>query len=149
MTSEIFSGLDLESRPRLELAALIDMSFLMLIFFMVAATLQPQEADLPIHLPRGISAENAGAIHMERMVVRVDDHGTIRLNRELLSGRPGQSEVDVLKERLTRYAAVAAMSGSKPHVVIHCSGSAAEQQFIDVLGASHAAGIQTISVVDD
>ena len=148
MSGNVFQGLDLDQRPRLELAALIDMSFLLLIFFMVAATLQKQEADL--HLPAGArTGTSASPVELERMIIDVDDHGTVRLNNEPLSPRPGLTEMQQLRDRLSRYAAVARVSGSNPRVEIQCADAAAEQRFIDVLSASHGAGIERIRLVDD
>lgn len=150
MSGNVFQGLDLDQRPRLELAALIDMSFLLLIFFMVAATLQKQEADLPVHLPAGArTGTSASPVELERMIIDVDDHGTVRLNNEPLSPRPGLTEMQQLRDRLSRYAAVARVSGSNPRVEIQCADAAAEQRFIDVLSASHGAGIERIRLVDD
>ena len=42
MSANYFAGIEAGSAPLLDLASLIDMSFLMLIFFMVSATLQRQ-----------------------------------------------------------------------------------------------------------
>ena len=150
MSANLFQGLDLDQRPRLELAALIDMSFLMLIFFMVAATLQKQEADLSVHLPAGAQAgTSASPVELERMIIDVDDRGTIRLNQEPISPRPGLTEIRQLQDRLSRYAAVARVSGSNPRVEIQCADAAAEQRFIDVLSAAHGAGVEHIRLMDD
>jgi biopolymer transport protein ExbD len=146
MSTDYFAGLDQASPPRLQLASLIDMSFLMLIFFLVSATLQKQEADLDLLLP-GVSLDApASTLQVEQMRVTIDDHGEIRVNGSMLSTRTATDILPVLTDRLTRYAAVVNLSGAAPQVVIRCSGAAAEQRFIDVLNACRRAGIEQIQL---
>lgn len=148
MGTDYFAGLDSASPPRLQLAALIDMSFLMLIFFMVSATLQKQEADLDLLLP-GVSLDAPAAVpQVEQMHVGIDDMGEIRVNGTLLATRTPADALPALRDRLNRYAAVIDMSGAEPRVVIRCSGAAAEQRFIDVLNACRGSGIEHIQLVE-
>ena len=147
MKSRVLAGIEEERGPRLEIASLIDMSFLMLVFFMVAATLQKQEADLNVLLPGGAAAE-MGTVRIERMLITVDDQGTIALNGRALRPPPGTDLIDELAERLRRYGAVAKRSATEPQVLIDCADAASEQRFIDVLGACRRAGIDRISILD-
>ena len=49
------------SRPILPLAAMVDILFLLLIFFMTASTLRDQEMRLPIDVPPSATAQTPGA----------------------------------------------------------------------------------------
>lgn len=148
MSVDYYAGLDSDSPPRLQLAALIDMSFLMLIFFMVSATLQKQEADLDLLLP-GVSLEAAATMsRVEPMHVAIDDHGIIRVNGSRLVTPNAAHVLPALTDRLRRYATVVNLSGADPQVSIRCSGAAAEQRFIDVLNACRRAGIESIQLTE-
>lgn len=147
MSADYFAGIDTGGSPRLDLASLIDMSFLLLIFFMVSATLQKQEADLGLKLP-GVGARSARAIQAERMVVTIDDREVIHVNRDLLVGETPRETMDLLVDRLKRYVALAAYAGRPPQVILDCSGRAREQRFIDVLGACRRSGVRNISLLE-
>lgn len=145
MSSHLFAGIDQERGPLLSVAALVDIGFLLLTFFIVSTTLQRQEANLNVRLPELSSA--AATTQLEAMRIRVTAQGALELNQQPLSLRPGQRDVDLLVERLERYAAVAAMSGSTPRVIIDCDDAAAEQRFIDVLNACSRANLPQVSVL--
>ncbi len=149
MSARYFAGIEPDRPPRLDLASLIDMSFLMLIFFMVAATLQKQEADLPVRLSKdGSATATMAPVRMERMRVTIDDRGTVSVNGQAIATPGHRRDMTVLADRLARYASVASLSGSEPQVQIDCDGAAAEQRFIDVLNACRRAGVQQISLVE-
>lgn len=148
MSRSCFEGIDEASAPRLDLAPLIDMSFLMLIFFLVAAALQRQEADLAVVLPGADSATASLPTPVEQLQVDIDRHGIFRVNRQVLSVRPGEDAASALTDRLRRYAAVAAISGAEPRVTITCAAAAVEQRFIDALNACRSAGITRIGLTE-
>lgn len=148
MKSNYFAGIDQEQGPRLEIASLIDMSFLMLVFFMVAATLQKEEADLPVGMPGGAGGPDT-AVHVERMLIAIDDGGSVTLNGQPLLTRPGTHIVTELSARLSRYEWVSRVANADPSVVVQCADGAAEQRFIDVLSACRRAGIEHISLLDN
>jgi len=147
MSANYFAGIEAGSAPRLDLASLIDMSFLMLIFFMVSATLQRQEADLGLRLP-GVSGSTAHSVRAERMVVTVDDREEIYANRDRLMGQTPDERLDLLVDRLRRFVALSAHAGQPPQVIIDCSGKAREQLFVDVLGACRKSGVRNISLLE-
>jgi len=65
-----------EESPRIELTPIIDMVFLLLIFFLVATTFQQTERELSIALP---DSEAAGPITMQlrEIVINVTNEGAI------------------------------------------------------------------------
>ena len=147
MNNGIFDGIDQEKGPRLLMPALIDVSFLLLIFFMVSATLQRQEADLRLQLPDVTSVEDGDVPSMEHMRIEITGRGDIKLNREPIVGRGGASDTDVLTERLDRYVGMASATRSQPGVVLQCADAASEQRFIDVLNACNKAGVESVQLV--
>lgn len=136
---------DSESEPKLDITPLIDMSFLLLIYFMIAATLLKQEADLGIILP-GVVAEGSEPVHVDQMVISVEASGAILVNEEVVDSSLNSRQVPVLKERLRRYRGVAELTGTQPLVIIQCADAVAEQRFVDVLNACAAAGIRHVSI---
>lgn len=136
---------DQETQPRLNIAALIDMSFLLLIYFMVSTTLLKQEADLGIILP-GIASEGSEPVEVDQMAIAVDPAGTILVNGEVVDTEVNRHGVPELRERLKRYRAVAELAGSEPLVIIQCAGGVAQQRFVDVLNACASVGIRHVSL---
>lgn len=146
MSKTPFTGIEQEKGPRLLMPALIDVSFLLLIFFMVSATLQRQEADLRLQVPDLTLLPEGDVPTMEHMRIDITERGTIRLNQEPLVGHSGESDTSVLAERLVRYAGMAAATRSRPRVVLRCADAASEQRFIDVLDACTKAGIESVQI---
>lgn len=58
-------------RPVLPLAGMVDILFLLLIFFMTASVFRDQELQLPVELPSAASAEEGSAAAATRIVVTV------------------------------------------------------------------------------
>lgn len=145
MSAHLLAGIDQERGPRLSMAALIDIGFLLLTFFMVSATLQRQEANLHLRLPDLSRAAAPG--QTETLRIHVTAQGVIELNQEPLRHRPGQRDIELLVERLERYVAMTAAAGAAPRVLIDCDDAAAEQRFIDVLNACARAQLPQVSLL--
>ncbi len=145
MSAHLLAGIDQERGPRLSMAALIDIGFLLLTFFLVSATLQRQEANLQMRLPA--ITRTAAPARSEALRIRITAQGVIELNREPLLHLPGQRDIEQLVERLERYAAMTARTGAEARVFIDCDDAAAEQRFIDVLNACARAGLAQVSLV--
>lgn len=148
MSTDYYAGLDEDLAPRLQLPALIDMSFLMLIFFMVSATLQRQEADLDLHFPGFSTDASSTSQQVENMRIEIDDNGAVWMNQSIVNAGSEYTVMELLAERLHRYATVVDVSGGEPKVMIRCSGAATEQRFIDVLNACRRARIEQIHVIE-
>jgi len=136
---------DSEPEPELSMAPLIDVAFLLLIFFLVTTTLQKQEADLALALP-GLATIESEPVKVDQMLVQIMIDGSILVNKELVESEPGNRDLPNLTDRLTRYAAAADISGSEPMVIIDCHEEAFEQRFIDVLNACAKATIKNVSL---
>ncbi|MDF1751413.1 MAG: biopolymer transporter ExbD [Verrucomicrobiales bacterium] len=138
---------DGEDAPAMDVSPLIDVAFLLLIYFLVTATLLKQEADLGLALPGVASLSNA-PVDVDQMVIKIEANSNVQVNDELVESNPDSRQLRNLTDRLTRYAAGAKIAKSEAMVVINCHNDAREQRFVDVLNACAAAGLKNISLTD-
>jgi biopolymer transport protein ExbD len=125
------------ARPGIELTPIIDMVFLLLIFFLVATTFHQTEREMQIMLPE---AQAAGPIStvLREIIVNVDDEGRIIVSGQTLepealreiveqavASNPDQ-KVTVRGDRRTAYAAIAL-------VLDICKGAGIEEPFLDTV----------------
>ncbi|MDA7921539.1 biopolymer transporter ExbD [Verrucomicrobiales bacterium] len=136
-----------ETDPELDMSSLIDVSFLLLIYFLVTSTLDPKEADLGMTMPTNNSS-GSSEVEIDQMTVEVNSSGHIVLNDEVLDTDPATREVPMLLDRLKTYAESAALTDSKPMVIIAADDAAKGQRFIDVLNAlaDEAVGISNVTI---
>ena len=125
--------------PALNVSSLIDMVFLLLVYFMATCSLVKSEGDLGIRLP-GMEQQ---AVADEQMIeVRAD-------NRVYLNGREFGShdtqELPDLVGVLLKYRAASAASGNKALITVAAEDKAKHQRVIDVLNACAEAGIENIT----
>ena len=133
--------------PVLDMSPLIDLSFLLLIYFLVTSTLEPTESDLGMTIPK-ITSPNGHVLDWEPMEVQVNGEGQIVLNDEVLDTDTTTREVPMLLDRLKTYAESARLTNSIPLVVIAADDDAKGQRFIDVLNAlaDKSVDINTVSI---
>lgn len=119
-----------ESPPTIELTPIIDIVFLLLIFFLVATTFQQSEREMQIALPE---AESGGPISvtLRELIVNVQADGAI-----IVSGR-NVSEAD-----LRAIVSEAVESNPEQKVTIRADRNATYDQVVGVLDACKASGIQ-------
>lgn len=139
---KLFAG---KGEPALDIAPLIDVAFLLLIYFLVSTSLNKEETELTMALP-GIASVNSGPVRVDQMRVEIRPGGVIAVNGEALDADVEDHGVPVLTERLIRYAGIARVSQSDPLVVVRCDPLVEGQRFIDVLNACARAGIDNISL---
>lgn len=113
---------------------MIDVSFLLLIYFLVTSTLEPTEADLAMTMP-STQSTSSPQVEIDQMKVEVNSAGHIVLNGEVLDTDAETREVPLLLDRLKTYAESAKLTESKPMVIIAADDAAKSQRFIDVLNA--------------
>ncbi len=123
----------------LEMTPLIDMVFLLLIFFLVATTFHQTEREMQVNLPK---AAFAGPIttSLREIIINVDKEGTI-----IVSGRP--MDADALRTLIQQAVAVNAeqkitvrgdrdtMYANVVRVLDICKGAGIQEPYLDtVLG---------------
>jgi biopolymer transport protein ExbD len=120
--------------PVLDMSPMIDMSFLLLVYFLVTSTLEPTEADLAMTMPTSMS-DGTSKVEIDMMTVEVNAAGQVVLNDEVLDTDPANREVPMLTDRLRTYVESAKLTDSEPMVIIAADDAAKGQRFVDVLNA--------------
>jgi len=126
-----------QDSPTLELTPIIDMVFLLLIFFLVTTTFQQTEREMQIALPEAISA---GPISMSlaELVINVERDGSIIVSgrtistddlrvliTEAVASNPNQ-KVTVRGDRETPYANIVT-------VLDVCKGAGIQEPYLDTV----------------
>lgn len=129
--------------PELDVSSLIDMVFLLLIYFMATCSLVKSEGDLGVKLPGMVQQAVSVDMPDEQMIeVRAD-------NRVFLNGQqfgdPGSQELPDLVQLLKRYKAASDASRNKALITVAAEDLARHQRVIDVLNACADAGIENIT----
>jgi len=136
--------------PRLEISSLIDICFLLLIYFLVTSVLIPRETDLDMRLPAQVQTDTPPDI--DPMFIRVDANGVIYLGtgtaQEALDVDADDRNVPLLAARLDIYSSTARAAGATPLVQIYADPNSSQQRVIDVLNALAGARITSVTFTD-
>lgn len=125
----------LDEQPKLNLTPMIDIVFLLIIFFMVGTTfVSQQERNIPLEVPE-VSDTGALTAPPENRVVNVYRDGSITLDREAVS----------LPELTARLKA-ARSQYSQLGVVVRGDAHAVHQNVTEVLNACRQAGITKLGI---
>lgn len=119
---------------QMDMSSMIDMSFLLLIYFLVTSTLEPIEGDLAMTMPSK-SSDGGAQVEIDMATVKVNPAGHVELNDEVLDTDASVREVPMLVDRLRSYVEAARLTGSDPMVIIAADDAAKGQRFVDVLNA--------------
>ena len=120
-----------ESEPGMDVSSLIDVSFLLLIYFLVTSTLMPKEGDLGMQLPSDTPSGNP--IKLDPMTIKVSDAGQVFVQDELLEDDPGSRNLENLHNTLKSYRETCDATDSDPIVIVAADDQAEHQRFIDVI----------------
>ena len=123
-----------------DMSSLVDMSFLLLVFFLVTTTIVARESDLPMMVPtEGAPSE------LRPLTIRVEPDNRVVLH-------PGQSfeeevaaveegrELEVLRERL------AVLKSARQGVRLDVLDGASYQRFVDVLNCLRGEGWDEVAI---
>ena len=129
--------------PDMQIGPLIDMVFLLLIYFLTTASLARPEADLGIRLP-GMVAQAQSLNLPDEQVIEVRATGHVALNgREY--DRPDAQELPELTATLLRYRLSAEAARNDALITISADGAALHQRVIDVMNACAAARLTNVT----
>ncbi len=134
----------LESEDKFDLTSMIDVVFLLLIYFMYLPI--QQEADLLFSLPAMTAPQENVALPSEQIVDIAPD-GSIFLNGSPMDA-PGEVEFKELASTLARLRASADKSGIATIVTIYPDADSPHQAAISVLDACAKAGIRQVSFAE-
>jgi biopolymer transport protein ExbD len=127
---------------KLEIAPLIDVVFLLLIYFMVTASLVKKEADLSFMLPAKVDVPDSLDLPIE-VLIEVSELGDIMINGMVFGS--GQSNLDELIGQLLSLKEAADSSGSELIVNIMPADKAVHGRIIQVMDACSAAKVKNMS----
>lgn len=126
-----------------QIAPMIDVVFVIMLFFMVMAGQQVVENELNLKLPGSIPPD--GEVDaVEETHVQVLETGEVLLNDDPV-GDPGDSALISLAQTMVRLAESSKIAGSKVVVTIMADEFAPYQRVIDVLNALAVARIENVT----
>ncbi len=129
--------------PEINIASLIDLVFLLLVYFMVAASLQRSEADLSIRLP-GMLAQSQSVEMPDEQVVEVRETGHVILNGQQYDA-PDSQDMPNLVAMLTRYRLACEAARIPAMITINADDGTRHQRVIDVMNACANAEIKNVT----
>ena len=129
-----------EEEPELSISPLIDMTFLLLIYFICTCTLITPEADLGIRLP-GMVAQATTVDMPDEQIIEVRHNGQVFLNDKEYD-KPSSQDLPELQRVLRSYKAASEASGNQALVTIWAEDDTEHQRVIDVMNACAAAKIK-------
>jgi biopolymer transport protein ExbD len=130
----------------MQMGPMIDMVFLLLVFFMVTAKPVKQESDISLGLPGTVSAEETVELPDEQRI-RIEDDGSIVLN-DYVIGPPADSALTGLIATLKRFKESADANKADALVTLDASDGTTQQRIVDVLNACAKADIGGVTFSD-
>lgn len=133
-------------KPEPSMAPMIDVSFLLLIFFIVTMTIAKREHDMTMKVP----TPGKGEVPPMSIVVGVEGDGTVVLNpgadELLLSSDSGSRELPLLVQHVEMVRSVSAERNIV--VQLRVEEEVMQQRVVDVLNAFATVGVTTVGIVD-
>ncbi len=140
-----------EDEPELDISSLIDICFLLLIYFIVTTTIKLKEQDLQLALPSS-APPSEDQPDIQPMFIKIDRSGAIYVNsgpaQEVLDTSAASREVPLLNQRLETYSTAARSTKSTPLVQLYVEGDAKHQRVVDVLNALAKNKIDKVTFTD-
>jgi len=130
----------------MQMGPMIDMVFLLLVFFMVTAKPIQQESDIDIGLPGTVSQEESVDIPDEQKIT-IEANGQVVLN-DLAMDSPTSSELPTLLATLIRFKESADANRSEALITIDAHDEARHQRIVDVLNVCAKAEITSVTFSD-
>jgi biopolymer transport protein ExbD len=133
----------INENPSMQIAPLIDIVFLLLIYFMVTSSLKKQEADLGITLP-GTVSQSAAVMTPDEQIIEIDSQNRVIFNN-VFYGNETARELPDLVATLIRYRLASESMKTKALVTIMAADESLHERTVDVMNACAAAGIKNIT----
>lgn len=144
------SSIPENDEPGLDISSLIDVCFLLLIYFIVTTTIKAKETDTNMELPSVAPSEDIPEI--KPLFIRVASDGVIYLNtgaaEESLDSDTTSFKMPLLASRLEIYAQQARAIGQEPLVQVYVEGEAKQQRAVTVIDTLRSKGISKVTFTD-
>jgi biopolymer transport protein ExbD len=122
-----------------QIAPMVDVVFVLMLFFMACAGQQIVEKELGINLPSGQA--NPGAVPKTPIIVEIDKEGQVRVQGEA-KDTPGDKQLPVLrawlKDKIERF-------GGDDPVILRPANETKHERIMDVLNAAAAVGVKNLT----
>ncbi len=133
------------SRPEvgeLPIAPMIDVVFLLLVYFMVSSSIQKQEADIGFSLP-AVVQQSEPVEFPDEQIVELDASGRPWINGYAYD-EPTENSYRKLAQTLSRFRQATEANQSRPRITIAASDETPHQMVIKVMDACAAAGVVSV-----
>lgn len=130
----------------MQMGPMIDMVFLLLVFFMVSAKPQKPEADINLGLP-GAAEQNEALQLPDEQRVLIQNSGAVVLN-ELTVAASDDRRMETLFSTLFRLKQAAIAAQGEVLVTLCAEDAATHQRIVDVLNVCAKAGISSVTFDD-
>ena len=131
---------------KMQMGPMIDMVFLLLVFFMVSAKPVKQESDINIGLPGTVAQEEALEIPDEQRI-QIQPNGQVVLNDQPMDS-PASAEMPSLLATLKRFKESADSNKSEALITIDADDAANHERIVQVLNACAQAKITGVTFAD-
>lgn len=123
-----------------QIAPMVDVVFVLMLFFMASAGSQVVEKELNINLPSGRSGPSSD-VAPTPIIIEISENGQVTANNTAY-GTPLDKNLTALREWLT--GAIDQFGSDNP-VIIRPSPQTRQERVIDVLNAAAASGVKSLS----
>ena len=123
-----------------QIAPMVDVVFVLMLFFMASAGMQVVEKELGINLPSGGVSRNSGPPSTPIMI-DISAEGQVTMNNQPY-GTPTDKELPALREWLKN---TIEQFGDKDPVIIRPNSDTRHERIIDVLNAAAAAKVKNLT----
>ena len=127
----------------MQMGPMIDMVFLLLVFFMVSAKPVKQESDINIGLPGTVAQEEALEIPDEQRI-QIQPNGQVVLNDQPMDF-PASAEMPALLSTLKRFKESADSNKTEALITIDADDAANHERIVQVLNACAQAKITGVT----
>lgn len=132
-----------EEKISIPIAPMIDVVFLLLIYFMVSSTLERQEADLSFQLPGSVEQDEPLELPDEQ-IIEIREDGQVIVN-DYPYDSPEEKRFNELAAMLTRFREASAANKVDAIVTISPAESVEHSQIVKVMDACSVAEIEAVN----
>lgn len=126
-----------------QIAPMIDVVFLLLIFFIVSSTLEKQEADISFQLP-GVAEQSEALDLPDEQIIEITAEGQVVVN-EYNYDSPAATRLVELTAMLTRFKQASDANKVEAIVTIAPADAVRQQIVVRVMDACARAGIEGVN----
>ena len=134
-------GVSEDGDPGFQIAPMVEVVFVLLLFFMASAGSQVIEKELNISLPSGRSVSSAGAVPSTPIIIDILPDGKVQMNNKVYDSPQSRELPELrtwLKETIAKF-------GDKDPVILRPDPMTKHDRVMDVLNAASASGVTKLS----